>query len=142
MGGHFKNFKTVVYIPAQVAASFTTDMLDHDYAFLEKYIGLDKVYLETHRGDCDVSEEQLLMVKRYLEDKGVEVSGGITTTINDFEGAETGKRRMFNTFCYTDPAMRDKMKQISEYTAKFFDEIILDDFYFKVWNGLFVYNDN
>ena len=130
MGGHFKNFKTVVYIPAQVAASFTTDKLDHDYAFLEKYIGLDKVYLETHRGDCDVSEEQLLMVKKYLEDKGVEVSGGITTTVNDFEGAEAGKRRMFDTFCYTDPAMRDKMRQISEYTAKFFDEIILDDFYF------------
>lgn len=130
MNGHYKNFKTVVYIPAQVAAEFDREKLDKDYAFLEKYIGLDKVYLETHRGDTDVSENQIKMVKAYLEDKGVEVSGGITTTIGDFEGAEAGKRRMFDTFCYTDPAMRDRMKQISEYTAGLFDEVILDDFYF------------
>ena len=45
--GHFKNFKTVVYIPAQVAKAFTEDKLKSDYEFLEKYIGLDKVYLET-----------------------------------------------------------------------------------------------
>ncbi|MBQ9332710.1 MAG: hypothetical protein IJS12_00055 [Lachnospiraceae bacterium] len=130
MGGHYKNFKTVVYIPAQVAAQFTPESLDKDYAFLEKYIGLDKVYLETHRSNCDVDEDQLLMAKNFLESKGVEVSGGITTTIGDFEGAEGGKRRLFDTFCYTDPAMRKRIKEISEYTAKFFDEIILDDFYF------------
>ena len=130
MNRHFKNFSTVVYIPAQVAESFTRDKLEKDYEFLEEYIGLDKVYLETHRGECDVKEEQLLMVKKFLEDKGVVVSGGITTTIEDFEGAEQGKRRIFNTFCYTDPAMRNRIKQISEYTAKLFDEVILDDFYF------------
>ena len=130
MSGHYKNFKTVVYIPAQVAAEFTKEKLDEDYAFLEKYIGLDKVYLETHRNGCDVEESQIKMVKKYLEDKGVEVSGGITTTIDDFDGAEKGKRRLFGTFCYTDPAMRKRIKEISEYTARLFDEVILDDFYF------------
>ncbi|MCR5722275.1 MAG: hypothetical protein K6G72_08035 [Lachnospiraceae bacterium] len=128
--GHFKNFKTVVYIPAQVAKGFAVDKLASDYEFLEKYIGLDKVYLETHRGDTDVDKEQLLMVKGFLESKGVEVSGGITTTINDFDGAEGGKQRLFETFCYTDPAMRKRFKEICEYTASIFDEVILDDFYF------------
>ncbi|MCR5594918.1 MAG: hypothetical protein K6G12_03655 [Lachnospiraceae bacterium] len=130
MSKHYRNFKTVVYIPAQVADGFTKEGLEKDHAFLEKYIGLDKVYLETHRNDCDVDKEQILMVKDFLESKGVEVSGGITTTVGDFEGAEAGKRRIFGTFCYTDPAMRDRMRKISEYTASLFDEVILDDFYF------------
>ena len=130
MGSNFKNFRMVVYIPAQVAASFTEEKLAREYEFIEKYIGLDKVYLETHRGECDVPAEQIRWVKKFLEDKGVEVSGGITTTIPDFEGAEPGKQRLFNTFCYTDPAMRQRMKEISEFTAGLFDEVILDDFYF------------
>ena len=128
--GCYKNFKTVVYIPAEVAAKFTQESLAGDLAFLQKYIGLDKVYLETHRNNIDVEDAQLAMIKDYLESRGVTVSGGITTTINDFEGAEAGKQRLFGTFCYTDPAMRARLKEISERTAGIFDEIILDDFYF------------
>ena len=127
---HYKNYKIVVYIPAQVAAGFTKEKLASDYEFIEKYVGLDKVYLETHRAECDVEKDQILMIKQFLESKGVEVSGGITTIIPDFEGAEAGKRRLFGTFCYTDPAMRNRIKEIAEYTAGLFDEVILDDFYF------------
>ena len=130
MGKHFKNFTTVTYIPAKTAEELTPERLASDYAFIEKYIGLDKVYLESHRGGCDVKKEQLSMIRSFLEEKGVEVSGAITTTIDDFEGAETGKRRLFNTFCYTDPAMRARLKEISEFAASMFNEIILDDFYF------------
>ena len=129
--GCYKNFKTVVYIPAEVAAKFTQESLAGDLAFLQKYIGLDKVYLETHRNNIDVEDAQLAMIKDYLKSRGVTVSGGITTTINDFEGAEAGKQRLFGTFCYTDPAMRARLKEISERTAGIFDEIILDDFYFS-----------
>ena len=128
--GHYNNFKTVVYIPAEVAEKFTQEKLASDWEWIEKYIGLDKVYLETHRSHVDVKPEQLRMIKDFLESKGVTVSGGITTTINDFEGTEPGKQRLFGTFCYTDPAMRARLKEISEYTAGMFDEIILDDFYF------------
>ena len=128
--GHYNNFKTVVYIPAEVAQKLTAEKLASDWAWIEKYIGLDKVYLETHRNNIDVPAEHLRMIRDFLESKGVIVSGGITTTINDFEGAEGGKQRLFGTFCYTDPAMRARLKEISEYTAGLFDEIILDDFYF------------
>lgn len=130
MGKHYRNFKTVVYIPAEVAAGLTAEKLQYDYDFIERYIGLDKVYLETHRTSVDVEESQLRMIKDFLESKGIEVSGGITTTINDIEGSEPGKQRLFQTFCYTDPAMRKRLREISEFTAKMFDEIILDDFYF------------
>lgn len=127
---HYKNFRTVVYIPAQIAASLTDEKLASDYAFIEKHIGLDKVYLETHRDDTDVDKEQVLKIKGFLEGKGVEVSGGITTILPDIEGAVPGKRRLFNTVCYTDPAMREKVKQMAEFAAGLFDEVILDDFYF------------
>ncbi len=125
--GHYGNFKTVVYIPAHVANAFTREKLENDHAFLEKYIGLDKVYLETHRGRDDVNKEQLLMIKGFLEDKGVEVSGGITTIIED---EEYNSSRLFNTICYTDPKMRKRIKEVSEFSAEIFDEVILDDFYF------------
>ena len=127
---HYRNFRTVVYIPALIAFEMTPEKLAEDYAFIEKYIGLDKVYLETHRDDIDVPEEQLRMIKSFLESKGVTVSGGITTVLPDIEGAVPGKRRLFNTVCYTDPVMRDKVRQMAEYAAGIFDEIILDDFYF------------
>jgi len=127
---HYRNFKTVVYLPAWIAKNMTSEKLASDYEFLEKYIGLDKIYLETHRDDIDIDKEQILMIKNFLESKGVEVSGGITTVTPDFEGAQGGKRRLFNTMCYTEPAMREKVKKISEYTASLFDEVILDDFYF------------
>lgn len=127
---HYRNFKTVVYLPAWIAKNMTSEKLASDYEFLEKYIGLDKIYLETHREDIDIDKEQIVMIKNFLESKGVEVSGGITTVTPDFEGAQGGKRRLFNTMCYTDSAMREKVKEISEYTASLFDEVILDDFYF------------
>lgn len=127
---HYGNFKTVVYIPALVASQLTAEKLRSDYEFIEKYIGLDKVYLETHRGDIDVDRDQLLMIKGFLESNGVEVSGGITTILPDIEGSVPGKRRLFNTLCYTDHAMRSKIREITEFAAEIFDEIILDDFYF------------
>ncbi len=127
---HYRNLTTVVYIPAWIAANMTREKLESDYEFLERYIGLDKVYLETHREDIDVSSEQLSMIKSFLEKKGVKVSGGITTVTPDFEGAVPGKRRIFNTLCYTDNAMRSKVRQMAESAAGIFDEVILDDFYF------------
>ena len=130
MSRHFRNFKTVVYIPAAVAAGMDPERLESDHAFLEKYIGLDKVYLETFRRDCKVDADKLKMIKSFLEEKGVTVSGGITTTIADPKDSPSEKRRLFDTICYTDPAMREQIKQVSEYTAGLFDEIILDDFYF------------
>ncbi len=108
----------------------TKEKLAAEYDFIEKYIGLDKVYLETHRSDMDVDREKILMIKSFLEEKGVVTAGGITTTIPDHQGMEEGKQRLFDTFCYTDPALRTKIREIAEYTASLFDEVILDDFYF------------
>ena len=122
---HFKNFKTVVYIPAGVAIRRPLEKFKSDYEFLEKYVGLDKVYLETFRGET-TEYEKLVELRDFFELKGVEVAGGITTVY----GSDDGKQRLFGTLCYSNKEMRDKIRGIAAYTAELFDEIILDDFYF------------
>jgi len=69
-----------------------------------------------------VDQETLDQAKKFFIGKGVKVSGGITATINE--------RNMFETYCYSDPVLRQKLKEVVEFTARNFDEIILDDFFF------------
>ena len=124
---NYKNFKTVVYIPAGIAVRMTPEKLESDYNFIRRYLKIDKVYLETFR-DVTVSPEQYLMIKHWLEGKGIEVAGGITTV--NRVGQPDDRDRLFGTMCYTDPGMRTLVKEIAEYTAGLADEIILDDFFF------------
>ena len=83
---------------------------------------VDKIYLETHRDLLIVDEPTLLKAKKFFESKGIKTAGGITLTINESNN--------FETFCYSNPEHRQKVKEIVEYTAKHFDELILDDFFF------------
>lgn len=129
---HYKNFKSVVYIPAGITARGTKESIAREYDYIEKYIGLDKVYLEAYRGGDWVDRDQVLLWKNFLESKGVEVAGGMTTVTPDVpeEQMMVPKQRIFGTFCYTNKAMREKVRKAAEYTASIFDEFILDDFYF------------
>lgn len=125
--GNYRNFKTVIYIPAGVAAGLTREKLESDYGFISRYMKIDKVYLETFRY-ITVPRDQYLMVKEFLEDKGVEVAGGITYVYHS--DVPDGRDRLFDTMCYTDRDMRDRVRKVAEYTAGLVDEIILDDFFF------------
>ncbi len=127
----YRNFKVVTYIPAAVTARGTKEQIESDLAFLEKYVGLDKVYLETYRGDTWASRDQVMLWKALLEQHGIEVSGGFTTVTDDIPGNGDEKRqRLFGTYCYSNEAMREKIRKVSEFTASIFDEVILDDYYF------------
>lgn len=125
----YNNFKSVTYLVAGWADKVTEEQLRKDLEFFKKYAPLDKVYLETYR-DVFCSKEQILMIKRVLEENGIEVSGGITTVTPDESDEDKKRQRLFNTFCYCNEGMRNKLKEISEYTASLFDEYIIDDFYF------------
>lgn len=128
--GHYQNFKVVTYIPEAITMRGTRQSIEREYAFLEKYVGLDKVYLETFREEL-ASREQVLLWKEILESHGVEVSGGMTTVMPDLPGNGDEKRqRLFHTLCYSNPAMREKIREVSEFTAGLFDEVILDDYFF------------
>ena len=126
--GNYRNFKLVTYFVAGGVRNARRDQLEKDLAFFNRHMRLDKVYLEPYR-DIFADEDKVLMCKTVLEDHGIEVSGGITTTFPASKDPE-GKQRMFNTFCYNDPRMTDTLKQVSRFLGEHFNEFIIDDFYF------------
>lgn len=125
----YKNFKSVTYCVAQWADKITEEELRKQADWLQKYVKIDKVYLETFRGSF-ARKEQILMIKKVLAEYGIEVAGGITTVTPDLNPQDKKRQRLFGTFCYCNQPMRDLLKQVSEYTASLFDEYIIDDFFF------------
>ena len=126
--GNYRNFKLVTYFVAHAAAHIRKEELENQIAFLEKYMRLDKVYLEPWRGEL-ASHEQIEMIRDAFHAHGVEVAGGLTTVIPTPEG-EDPKPRMFDTFCYNHPGMRATLREVSTFIGKHFDEFIIDDFFF------------
>ena len=126
--GNYRNFKLVTYFVAHAAARAEREDLEKQIQWMEKHLRLDKVYLEPYRGEL-ASDAQIEMCKDVLSAHGIEVAGGITTVIPTPEGAKP-KARLFDTICYNDPAMRERLKEVTAITARHFDEFIIDDFFF------------
>jgi len=121
--GKFKNFKVSSYIRAQDVARMEDDkFLQSTWETVSSQVDLDKIYLETHRDAFTVPEKTLLKVKKFFLSKGLEVGGGITFTRSEPTD--------FETYSYAREEERQQVKQISEFTAKYFDDFILDDFFF------------
>lgn len=120
----YKNFKVSVYCRAYEVQKMgdTSNYLKPLWTDLSRQLKVDKVYLETHRDLLIVDQSTLNIAKKFFKDRGVEIYGGITYTISE--------PNRFQTFCYSDPNDRKKVKEIAEYTAKNFDAFILDDFFF------------
>jgi len=119
----FKNFDVAVYCRAyEVEKMKDQDWLEQTWSDISQQVHVDKIYLETHRDLLIVEDETLELAKSFFEGKGLEVAGGITYTIDEMNN--------FETFCYSNPNHRQKVKEIAEHTARHFDEFILDDFFF------------
>jgi len=117
------NFRVSIYTRAyEVQKMEDQRWLDSTWQVISSQLDVDKIYLETHRDLLIVDQETLDRAKKYFTKKGLEVAGGITYTIDE--------SNLFETFCYTNPEHRKKVKEIIEYTAANFDEVILDDFFF------------
>lgn len=121
--GNYKSFKVCVYTRAyEVEKMKDAHWLDSTWNVISSQCKIDKIYLETHRDLLIVPQSTIDAAKKFFKKKGVEVAGGITYTISEMNN--------FQTFCYSNPEIRAKAQEIAEYTAKNFDEIILDDFFF------------
>jgi hypothetical protein len=120
----YRNFKVSVYARAYEVQKMgdTTGYLKPIWDELSRQLKVDKIYLETHRDLLIVDQKTLNTAKKFFRDRGIQIAGGITYTISE--------PNRFQTFCYSDPGDRKKVKEIAEYTAKNFDEVILDDFFF------------
>jgi hypothetical protein len=122
-GANYKNFDVAVYCRVyEVRQMKDPAYLENTWAAISKHVKVDKVYLETHRDTIVVDQETLDAAKKFFAGKGVRVAGGITATINE--------SNQFETYCYSNPEQRRKLQDVVEFTARNFDEIILDDFFF------------
>jgi len=122
-GEKYKNFNVAVYTRAyEVKQMDNLEWLEPIWNQITDQVHVDKVYLETHRDLVMPDEQTVIKVKKFFNSRGVETAGGITLTVSE--------ANRFETFCYSNPEHRKKVKEIVEFTAKHFDEIILDDFFF------------
>ena len=128
--GHYENFRAAIYCTAQTLSVIDGRRLEREWEFLEKYVGVDKVYLETFRNGTLVPEGQIRMIRDFFQSHGVETAGGITAVTPDLSEEDGKRQRLFSTFCYSNKGMRDKLKEVAEYTAGLFNSFILDDFFF------------
>jgi hypothetical protein len=123
--GQYKNFRVAVYIPVGVVEQMRDPhWLQNSWDTISSQLKVDKVYIETYRSGRTADEQLIEQVKKFFRDHGTAVAGGIAFTSDE--------SRQFQSFSYTDPKQREFVKQISEMTARHFDEIILDDFFFNM----------
>ena len=127
--GNYRNFKLVYYFVAQGTARADREDLEKGIRFFERYLRPDKVYLEPYRAGVLADGEQVALCRELFEKHGVEVAGGLTTTIRTPEGDEP-KQRMFDTFCYNDGKMLAELRKVCAFIGSRFDEFIIDDFFF------------
>jgi hypothetical protein len=119
----YRNFAVSIYIPVSIVRTFSeAGRLEREWDRISRQLKVDKVYVESQRDRQLASEDLLERVKAFFVAHGVRVAGGITFS--------DGGMGQFRSFCYTDPADRDFVKRATELTARHFDEIILDDFFF------------
>ena len=119
--GQYQHFKVSTYIRAQDIALMDDDkFLNETWATVSSQVDLDKIYLETHRDAFTVPEKTILKVKKFFLSKGMEVGGGITYTRSEPTD--------FETYSYARENERQIVKEVAEYTARLFDDFILDDF--------------
>ncbi len=88
-------------------------------------MGISKVYVESFRGPYQAEEQTLKTARDFFRQAGLKVSGCVTTTRfgKPTTGWEVGA-------CYTNRANQEHLASIFSFTARLFDEIMIDDFLF------------
>jgi len=120
----YNNLRIAVYFRYQEVHSIPASLekFATQWADVEKQVKVDKVYLETTRNAQLATESEVTTLKKFFAGRGITVSGALGLTVNEPNG--------FQSYCYSTPADRDKVKMMAEFTARHFDEIMLDDFFF------------
>src|SRR5450432_2146193 len=105
----YQNFVVAVYARAyEVQQMKDPAWLESRWATIANGLKVDKIYLETHRDGVIPDQQTLDAVKKFFKSKGVATAAGIATVINE--------KNRFETFVYTNPEHRKKLREIVEYT--------------------------
>jgi hypothetical protein len=89
-------------------------------------IGITKLYVEVYRGGHTVSSDQLVFVRDWLKQKGLDVVGGIATV----PGGGVGVRQKgpLGWFNWQNAKTQRDLEKIMRTAAPLFDTFIVDDF--------------
>lgn len=122
--GHYKSFLVSTYIIQGTAQSLMNGNMDlaQSWANLTRNLKIDKVYIEVMRNHTLVDEAGIEKLKKFFQDQGVQVAGGLAYSISESNG--------YQGFDYADPENRDFARKAVELAARHFDEVLLDDYYF------------
>jgi len=121
-GQKYSNFNVAVYTHfEEVRMMAEKEWLQKTWSTISSQVHVDKIYLETFR-DSLISEKALKSAIPFFQKNKIQIVGGITLTKNE--------QNLYETFCYTKKEDLQKISEVVAFTAKYFDEIILDDFFF------------
>jgi hypothetical protein len=122
--GHYKSFIVSTYAIQGTVQSMMNGNMDpaETWSNLTRNLKIDKIYIEVMRNHTLVDEAGLEKLKKFFQDRGVEVCGGLAFSVSEANG--------YQGFDYADPENREFAKKAVEMAARHFDEILLDDYYF------------
>ncbi len=125
--GHYTNFDVCVYTVVNAVRELGQNpaSLSNQWQRITEQLPVDKVYIEAQRNRTVATDQELETVKQFFVQRGVKVAGGTCLSDGNYPGGG-----QFKSFCYTDPADRDFIKNAIQLAARHFDEVIQDDFYF------------
>jgi hypothetical protein len=123
-GMRYSHFTTAIYCKVNDVQDRDWNRFQDEFGFIESHVHVDKVYLETYRGERFASEAQIAAAGDFFRKKGISCSGGVTVN------ARGDASRGFKSFCYSRADRVGELVGIIEFAAVRFDEVILDDFFF------------
>ena len=116
---------STLFTARQVTEDLASDALIDEAIDWCKAMGITKVYLETFRSRHQVDAQTIAHARDRFRQAEFIVSGCVTTT--QIGKISTGWNLIS---CYTNAVTQKQTREIFEFTAKLFDEIMIDDFWF------------
>jgi hypothetical protein len=119
----YQNFNSAIYVAIDEMRRMAADpkFMQDSFDLIHSSIKFNKVWLETYRTNQEISEADVRKVKQFFDSKGIQTSGGMMADLGGPPG--DGLR----SFCWTNPAHRERFRRLVAFTAGIFDEIIFDD---------------
>jgi hypothetical protein len=120
----YKSFIVSTYATQGTVQSLMDGDLDPagSWSNLTRNLKVDKIYIEVMRNHTLVDEAGLEKLKKFYQDQGVQVCGGLAYSVSERNG--------YQGFDFADPENREFARKAVEMAARHFDEILLDDYYF------------
>jgi hypothetical protein len=122
--GHYRSFIVSTYATQGTVQRLMTGDIDpaESWSTLTRNLKVDKIYIEVMRNHTLVDEAGLEKLKKFYQDHGVQVCGGLAYSVSEANG--------YQGFDYADPENRAFARKAAEMAARHFDEILLDDYFF------------